>query len=178
MYFFIFFIFINLIIPDDNISQKDIELLRENNYIKLDSVVIQQKQMDSLMMNITTNLYKASNECFYITFMKYKDTCYFEILEDVSNEYLFKIKENHPRSIYNRKIYGYSRYNNINFYLLLYSVPYNLEENELSSFFYKTNKKKIIYRNIYDSLFIFENPMWLYQYTEKEIKLIKSINDN
>lgn len=153
----------------------------KDNYesINLDQTVIVSSQLDSILNRITTGLKKESNLCFYITFMKYDDKLYIEIFEDYPNNYLFDIKNNRDSlsQRLNRLIYGYVKFNDIDVYLLLFPASFEPNKETLDSLICKTEDKIAIYRKPKEFHFLQENPMWLYEYSGRDINLIKSVND-
>ncbi|PXV59421.1 hypothetical protein CLV62_13642 [Dysgonomonas alginatilytica] len=152
---------------------------KHQDTIVLEQVVLVNNQLDSILKNTTKFSRKDFELYFYITFMKRDDDLYFEILEDYPNHYLFEIKKK-AYSLHQRespKIYGYLKYKDWDFYILVYPTLCNPEDKYLDNFIYKTGNKLIIKKKDQDYPFVQENPMWLYQYLEGNIQLIKSIND-
>lgn len=173
-----------LSIPSFNVHVSTPDSVLRVEFKHQDTIVLEQAllvndQLDSILNNITKFLRKDSELYFYITFMKRDDDLYFEILEDYPNNYLFEIKGKGD-SLHQRKspkIYGCLKYKDWDFYILVYSTPCNPEDKYLDNFIYKTGNKLIIKKKLEDYPFVQENPMWLYQYLEGNIQLIKSIND-
>lgn len=165
--------------PVINIHETDIAFKDNQESISLSQCVIVHSQLDSALIKITNGLKKESNLCFYITFMKYDDKFYIEIFEDYPNYYLFDIrnKSNCLFQRLNRKIYGYIKYSDIDIYLLLFPTPNEPDKETLDKIIYKTEDKITIYRKPEEYHFVQENPMWLYEYFDGYINLLKSVND-
>jgi hypothetical protein len=164
--------------PAINIYEDNIIFEDKRDSIKLNWIAIIHPQLDSMLMKITNGLKKDSNLCFYITFMRYGGKFYIEIFEDYPNNYLFDIKNKKDflSQRLARKIYGYVKCNDIDIYLLLFPAPYEPDKETLDNLM-EAKDMIVIYRNDEKYHFVQENPMWLYEYFDGNINLIKSVND-
>lgn len=165
--------------PIINLHDDDFVFNNNRESISLNRTIIVHSQLDLVLKKITDGLKEDSNLCFYITFMKNEDKLYFEIFEDYPNDYLFDIRNDGGTlsQRLNRKIYGYVKYNNIDIYLLLFPTSCEPTKDILENLICKTKDRIVIYRKPKEYHFVQENPMWLYEYFEGDIKLIKSVND-
>lgn len=155
-----------------NENKSDSVLKRElKQKVVLEQVILINNQLDSILNNTTKSLAKASELCFYITFMKCDNNFYFEIFEDYPNDYLFRVMKG------SNKIYGHLKYKDWDFYILMYPEPCKPQDKDINSFVRKTGNRVIIEKKEQDFPFIQENPMWLYQYLDGNLVLVKSIND-
>jgi len=148
--------------------------------IELDSLVLINKQLDSIIYKTTEYLKEETKMGFSITLMRQKDNLYLEIIEGVSNNNLFNYKAIKSQKGYlwgGNKIYGYFKYKDWDFFVIENKPPNNPTVDDLNIFFDKTKEKKIVFEEKNESLYMFENPMWLYQHLTDRLVLLKSVND-
>jgi hypothetical protein len=160
-------------------SSKIIQQTYEKDTISLYYLCPINNQIDTILSKTAKNIRRGSGMCFYMTFMKRDSVMHFEIFEDYLNHYLFDIKRHKNPLTQNKNytIYGFTKYNDVIFYVLLYSGILQPEKEDLNRLFYNTTEKKIITEEHSDLRFFYENPMWLYRINKQDIKLIKSAND-
>ena len=150
------------IIDNDNSSE----------IIKMDSLIIIDTKMDSVFAFVTNPISEKSIwEHFYITVAKVDTKIYVEILADYSNEEVFKNKGKFRRY----EIFGSLDYNKRKIYV----ASLNMNNEEMKHYFRKDGKSIYISKTNADALLVsskFENPMWLYEFKEKNLVLVKSAN--
>lgn len=151
-----------------------------NDSVVLDKLIVIDNRIDSILFNTTKYLKKTSTISFYMVFFEYENKLYFEITGYTPKNEFLEFKRNKGSIGYLRDgvdIYGCLEYNKYDFYILISPLPYALKKDNLKSFFRDAEEKKIIKEKEESDLFIQENPMWVYEITDKGIVLLKSIND-
>jgi hypothetical protein len=150
------------IIDNDNSSEKT----------KMDSLTVIDTKMDSIFAFITKSISeKTIWTHFYIVVAKIDKKIFVEILADFSNEQLFKNRGKY----YENNIYGFFDYNRRKMYV----ATQNMNNEEMKHYFRKDGKSIYISKTNADALLVsskFENPMWLYEFKEKSLVLVKSAN--
>ena len=150
------------IIDNDNSSEKT----------RMDSLIIIDTKMDSIFAFITKSISeKTIWTHFYIVVAKIDKNIFVEILADFSNEQLFKNRG---------KYYGYDIYGSLDYNKRkMYVATQNMNNEEMKHYFRKDGKFIYIIKTNADALLVsskFENPMWLYEFKEKSLVLVKSAN--
>lgn len=139
---------------------------------KMDSLIVIDTKMDSVFDFVTNPISEKSIwEHFYITVAKVDKKIYVEILADYSNEELFKNKGKFREY----EIFGSLDYNKRKIYV----ASSNVNNEEMKHYFRKDGKSIYISKTNADALLMsskFENPMWLYEFKEKNLVLVKSAN--
>lgn len=151
-----------------------------NDSIILDKVIIVNDQLDSILLNTTQYLKEGAMISFYMVFFEHDNKIYFEITGYTPKNEFLEFKKKRISNGYLREgvdVYGYLEYNKHDLYILISPSPHNVKEENIKSFFKKTEEKKVIKEKNEDEIFIYKNPLWLYEYTDKRIILLKSIND-
>lgn len=152
----------------EDIADKDTSLEK----IKMDSLSIVDTKIDSVLTLINSSISSKSIwEHFYITIAKINENIFVEIIGNYTNEQLFKNKG---------KYYGYNIYGFLNYYgRKIYISTYNIDNKEIELYFKKTGKQIFISKVNKDILIVsakFENPMWLYEFKDKSLIMVKSAN--
>ncbi len=157
--------------PKDSIE----DITNNDNFpekIRMDSLTIIDAKMDSIFTFITKSISeKTIWTHFYIVVAKIDKSIFVEILADFSNEQLFKNRGKY----YEYNIYGFLEYNRRKIYV----ATQNINNEEMKHYFRKDGKFIYIKKTNADALLVsskFENPMWLYEFREKSLVLIKSAN--
>jgi hypothetical protein len=170
------------LLNDDILDSITIKPLKYgNDSIVLDEVFVIDNQMDSLLNIFVKYLNKRPKMSFYITFMNIENKLYFEVVggfED--NNFLeYKRKGSSPYLRKGTEIYGFLEHKGVKFYILKYLQPNNSKNDDIGLLFKKSSGKYVIKEKKEGDYFIFtfENPMWLYEYVNGKIILLKSIND-
>ena len=148
--------------------------------IELDSLALINVQLDSILYKTTEYLKEGTKMGFSITLMRQGDDLYLEIIKGVSNSNLFSYKAIKSPKGYlwgNNKIYGYFKYKDWDFYVVENKPPNNPTGDDFNIFFDKVSVKKIIFEEKNELPYMFENPMWVYQYLSDRLVLLKSVND-
>src|ERR1035437_1898580 len=150
------------IIDNDNSSEKT----------KMDSLTVIDTKMDSIFAFITKSISeKTIWTHFYIVVAKIDKKIFVEILADFSNEQLFKNRGKY----YENNIDGFFDYNRRKMIV----ATQNMNNEEMKHYFRKDGKSIYISKTNADALLVsskFENPMWLYEFKEKSLVLVKSAN--
>jgi hypothetical protein len=139
---------------------------------RMDSLTIIDAKMDSIFAFITKSISeKTIWTHFYIVVAKIDKSIFVEILADFSNEQLFKNRG---------KYYGYDIYGSLDYNKRkMYVVTQNMKNEEMKHYFKKDGKYIYISKEDADALLVsskYENPMWLYEFKEKNLVLVKSAN--
>jgi len=162
----------------DTFYLQDLQLNNIGYSIKLDNFILINMDLDSILCKITD--YLKTKAMFFITLMRQGDDLYLEIIKCFSNSDLFdyyKEIKSAEGYFWDRKIYGYFKYKDCNFVVFEYAPPNNPTVDDFNLFFSKTSEKKIIFEEKNDLLYLYENPMWLYQYLSDRLVLLRSTND-
>jgi len=158
-------------------------LLKETNIkdsLVLDSLILINYELDSILYKTTRYLKETGTIGFSITLMRHLDTLYLEIIGGISNSYLFNYKVTKSPKGYlwgGNKIYGYFKYKDWDFFVIEYTSPNNPTVDDFNVFFDKTEEKKVIFEEKNELPYLFENPIWVYQYLTDRLVLLKSVND-
>ena len=138
----------------------------------MDSLIIIDTKLDSIFAFITKSISeKTIWTHFYIVVAKIDKNIFVEILADFSNEQLFKNRGKY----YGYDIYGFLDCNKRKVYI----ATQNMNNEEMKHYFRKDGKSIYINKTNADALLVsskFENPMWLYEFKEKSLVLVKSAN--
>jgi len=145
---------------------------RSFDEIKVNSLYIVSAKIDSLLSSMIKEKSKKSIwNFFYVTMAKVDSSLYIEIVADISNERIFlnNKKEN---------IYGYFKINNNVMFVLKYDSINQIKDSDIGKMFVKTGHAVIIKKRKGPNMYYtkYENPMWLYQFKDRDVFLLKSTN--
>ncbi|MBO4543640.1 MAG: hypothetical protein J5725_10725 [Bacteroidales bacterium] len=166
---------ISLYAQQRDLCIKDITLMglgkNISDAIMLDSLIIKNKKIDSLLFQMTEELPKKSSiSVFYVTLLiTDKEEIKIAITGDMYTDYVFSDKKY-------GEIYGCLQLNGKYVFILEYPSIKKIKE---INFFTKTDKiiflkKQVISSDFYQAKL--ENPQWIYLYKKENLTLEKSIN--
>lgn len=140
--------------------------------IKVNSLHIVSVKLDSMLSSIIKEKSKKSIwNHFYITLAKVDSILYIEIVADTSNERIFMDKKK-------ERIYGEFKLNNNVMFVLKYDSINQIKDIDIEKMFVKTRHSVIIKKRKIPNMYYtkYENPMWLFQFKDRDVFLLKSTN--
>jgi hypothetical protein len=145
---------------------------RSFDEIKVNSLQVVSVKLDSILSSIIKEKSKKSIwNFFYITLAKVDSSLYIEIVADISNERIFMNKKN-------ELIYGEFKLNNNVMFVLKYDSINQIKDSDIGKMFLRTGHVAIIKKRKGPNMYYtkYENPMWLYQFKDRDVFLLKSTN--